>query len=62
MILSDAPHHIGGAEVMVKAVIRSLHFLLISALSLMESDCVPKQIFATTNNHPLGFSTKNMLF
>ena len=56
VIPPDAPHRIGGAEVMVKATKRSLHYLPTSTLSLLEFDAAIKNIASTNNNFPLGFN------
>ena len=49
------PHRICRAEAMIKIVKRCLQYFPTTTLSLMEFDCVFKQISATINNCPLGF-------
>ena len=56
MIPPDAPHHLGGAESMVKATKRSLRHLPSSSLTLLEFDASIKNIALTINNCPLGFN------
>ena len=48
----DAPHRVGGAEAMVKTLQRSLRYIPTSPLTIMEFDCVLKQIASTVNNRP----------
>ena len=56
MIPHDAPHHLGGAESMVKATKRSLRYLPTSSLALLVFDAAIKNIVSTINNCPLGFN------
>ena len=56
VIPPDAPHHLGGAESMVKATKRSLRYLPTSSLTLLEFDAAIKNIASTINNRPLGFN------
>ena len=57
IISHDAPHHVGGAEAMVKPVKISVTYLPTTSLSLMEFDCILNPISSTMSNHPLGFNT-----
>ena len=56
IIPPDAPHRIGGAEIMVKATKRSLQYLPTSSLMLLEFDAAIRNIASTINNRPLGFN------
>ena len=48
----DAPHRVGESEAMVKTLQRSLRYIPTSPLTIMEFDCVLKQIASTVNNRP----------
>ena len=53
----DAPHRLGGAEIMVKATKIYLRYPPTSSLTLLEFDAALKNIASTINNWPLGFNT-----